>query len=98
MRALLVIDQVLRVASQGIDRHEADMVLSLLALDWQPGADGAGRLTVTLAGDGAIAVEVECLDVAAARRDAALSGALGPCSPTTGSDGRGPRDHPPDCA
>lgn len=63
VRALLVIDQVLRVASQGIDRHEADMVLSVLALDWQPGAEGAGRLTLTLAGDGAVAVEVECLDV-----------------------------------
>lgn len=63
VRALLVVDQVLAVSSQGIDRHDADTVLSVLALDWQPGQDGAGRLLVTLAGDGAIAAEAECLDV-----------------------------------
>ena len=38
-------------------------MLSLLALDWQPGEDGTGRLTLVLAGDGAIAVDVECIDV-----------------------------------
>lgn len=63
VRALLVVDQVLGVSSQGIDRHAKGTVLSVLALDWQPGADGAGRLTLTLAGDGAIAAEAECLDV-----------------------------------
>jgi hypothetical protein len=38
-------------------------VLSLMALEFQPGAEGAGRLVLTLAGDGAVALEVECLEV-----------------------------------
>jgi hypothetical protein len=63
VRALLVVDDVTRVASQGIDRHETETVLSLLNLAWEPGEDGTGRLLLTLAGDGAIALEAECLDV-----------------------------------
>lgn len=63
VQALLVVDDVTRVASQGIDRRETEAVLSLLALDWEPGDDGAGRLILTLAGDGAIALEAECIDV-----------------------------------
>jgi hypothetical protein len=63
VRALLVVDDVTRVASQGIDRHETETVLSLLTLAWEPGEDGTGRLLLTLAGDGAIALEVECIDV-----------------------------------
>ena len=39
------------------------MILSLLALEFTAAEDGAGTLTLTLAGDGAIAVTVECLDV-----------------------------------
>jgi len=33
-----------------------------VSIDWQPGADGAGRLELILAGDGAIALEVECIN------------------------------------
>lgn len=63
VRALLVIGGVAAVASQGFDRHDRDLVLSVLSLLWEPGADGAGRLVVTLAGDGAVAANAECLDV-----------------------------------
>ncbi len=63
VRALLVIDGVLSVASQGIDRKDADAVLSILAVEWKPGEDAAGRVEITLAGDGAIAADVECLDL-----------------------------------
>jgi hypothetical protein len=62
-RALLVIGDVTGVSSQGIDRGDPDLVLSLLSLAWEPGADGAGRLVLTLAGDGAVAAEAECLNV-----------------------------------
>lgn len=64
VQSVLTIEDVKRVASQGIDRRDADTVLSLLSLDWTPAEDGAGRLTLTLAGDGAIALDVECIDVA----------------------------------
>ena len=49
--------------SFGFDRADKDLVLSLLSLDFAPGDDGTGRLTLTLAGDGAIALEVEALEV-----------------------------------
>jgi hypothetical protein len=63
VRAMLVIEDALRVASQGVPRDEPDLVLSALTLDWTPGEDGMGRITLVLAGDGAIAVDVEALDV-----------------------------------
>jgi hypothetical protein len=63
VQSLLVIDDALKVASQGIDRGAADLVVSLLALDWRAGADGTGRITLVLAGDGAVAVDVEVLEV-----------------------------------
>ncbi len=62
VQSLLVVEDVLKVASQGIDRAETDTVLSLLTLEFEPGEDGAGRLILVLAGDGAIALEVECLN------------------------------------
>lgn len=63
VRALLVISDVIGVASQGIDPGDSDTILSILDLTWEPGEDGAGRVMVTLAGDGAIAVTVECLEI-----------------------------------
>lgn len=63
VQALLVLSGVTHVASQGFDRQEKDLVLSVLDLAFEPGAEGAGRLVLVLAGDGAIAAEVECLEV-----------------------------------
>ncbi|WP_050931686.1 DUF2948 family protein [Aestuariivita boseongensis] len=63
VQAVLAIDNVLRVASQGIDRNDADTILSLLSITFEPTEDGAGYVLLTLAGDGAIRLEVEALDV-----------------------------------
>lgn len=63
VRALLVVDNVLGVASQGIDRADRDLVLSLLSVAFEAGEDGAGQVLLTLAGDGAIRLEVEALEV-----------------------------------
>lgn len=63
VQSLLVIEDALKVASQGLDRSDADLVLSILALDWQAGEDGMGCLTLTLAGDGTVAVDVEALEI-----------------------------------
>jgi len=63
VQALLVFDSVLNVASQGIDRSDADMILSLLSIAFEPGEDGAGHVVLTLAGDGGIRLAVEALDV-----------------------------------
>jgi len=62
VQAVLSFDDVTAVATQGVDRTDGDMVMSLLSIGWQPGADGAGRLELVLAGDGAIALEVECIN------------------------------------
>ncbi|MBC2836715.1 DUF2948 family protein [Paragemmobacter straminiformis] len=64
VRTLLVVEDVQAVRSLGFDRGDKDLVLSLLSLDWAAGEDGTGRLTLVLAGDGAVALEVEALDVA----------------------------------
>ncbi|MEM9971953.1 MAG: DUF2948 family protein [Pseudomonadota bacterium] len=63
VQSVLAIDDVVRVASQGVSRGDADTVLSLLTLGFEPGEDGTGALFLTLAGDGAIKVDVEALDV-----------------------------------
>lgn len=62
VQSVLEFADVLKVASQGVDRADTDMILSLLSVTFEPAADGAGRIVLTLAGDGAIALDVECLD------------------------------------
>ncbi|WP_299845242.1 DUF2948 family protein [uncultured Roseovarius sp.] len=63
VRSLLVVDNVLHVSSQGIDRREKDMILSLLSVSFEPKKDGTGHVMMTLAGDGAIRLKVEALEV-----------------------------------
>lgn len=62
VQAVLAAEDVIAVSSQGLAR-DADTVYSLLSLDWEPGADGAGVLLLTLAGDGAIRLACEALEV-----------------------------------
>jgi len=62
-RAVLTIEEAEGVSSQGVPRGDAGTVLALLSIGWEPGEDGTGRLMLTLAGDGAIAVSVEALEV-----------------------------------
>ena len=64
VQAVLVVDDVLRARTNGVDPSDRDLVLELLALVFEPGEDGAGALRLILAGDGEIALDVECLDVA----------------------------------
>ena len=63
VQSVLVAENVLNVASQGIDRTDKDMILSVLSVTYEPGEDGAGHLLLTLAGDGAIRLSVEALEV-----------------------------------
>jgi hypothetical protein len=63
VQSVLVIEDALRVQSQGVDLRDKDTVLSVLALKFEEGADGGGFVELTLAGDGAIRVEVEALEV-----------------------------------
>ena len=63
VRTVMVVEDVRKVQSFGFDRADKDLVLSVLSISFEPGDDGTGRLILTLAGDGAIALDVEALDV-----------------------------------
>lgn len=63
VQAVLAVDSVLKVRSSGLDVSDKDQVISLLSLTFEPAEDGAGTILLTLAGDGAIALDVECVDV-----------------------------------
>lgn len=63
VQSVLMIEDAVKVQSQGIDPREGDMVLSVLSLAFTPTQDGAGYVEITLAGDGAIRIEVEALEV-----------------------------------
>lgn len=63
VQSLLVVQDVLAVRSTGIDRGDKDIILSLLTLSFAPGDDGAGVLSLSLAGDGALVLQVEALDL-----------------------------------
>ncbi|NSX56620.1 DUF2948 family protein [Parasulfitobacter algicola] len=62
VQSVMTIENVQKVLSQGIDRSDKDTVLSCLSVAFEPGADADGVVTITLAGDGAIAVHVEALE------------------------------------
>ena len=63
VQSLLVIDNVLTIKSADIDPADKDLVLNIIGLAFEPGEDCAGRLVVTFSGDGALALDVEALDV-----------------------------------
>ena len=64
VQSVLDIQNVQSVASTGIDRTERDSVLSLLALEWHPDPVApAGEVHLILAGDGAIRLRVEALEI-----------------------------------
>ncbi len=73
VRAVLDFADVRAARHQGLDARDADTVLVLLAVNWapEPGAEdteadvpaGPGRITLVFSGDGAVALDVECLEV-----------------------------------
>lgn len=63
VQSLLVVDNVLSVASQGVERGDADTILSLLSIGFEPGEDADGAVILNLAGDGAIRLKVEAVEV-----------------------------------
>jgi hypothetical protein len=65
VRCLVVFNDVLAVKSQGIQQNDKTTVLSLLSIGFEAGADGTGRVILTLAGDGEVALEVESVNATA---------------------------------
>ena len=62
-KSVLQFAKVNRVQVQGIDRSASHMILSLLAILFDPGEAPGGVVELVFAGDGAIRLEVECIEV-----------------------------------
>ncbi|WP_295316534.1 DUF2948 family protein [Roseobacter sp.] len=62
VQSVLAFDTVTAVASNGIYRGDADTVLSLLSVTFEPTEAPAGHILLTLAGDGAIRLTVEAVE------------------------------------
>ena len=63
VQSVLTFGDIEKVQTSGVNRAEKDMVLSLLSIAFESADDGTGRVLLTLAGDGAIALDVEALEV-----------------------------------
>ncbi|WP_299961733.1 DUF2948 family protein [uncultured Roseobacter sp.] len=63
VQSLLVFDGVAAVASNGVTRGDGDTVLSLLSMTFEPADPPGGHILLTLAGDGAIRLAVEAIEV-----------------------------------
>ncbi len=63
VQSVLVIEDVVSVQSQGVNKSDGEMVLSLLSIAFEAGEDGTGHVLLTFAGDGQIRLEVEALEV-----------------------------------
>ena len=61
-RSGLRFERVLSARLLGIDLAAKDDVLSLLAIEFEPGAAPSGAVTLIFAGNAAIRLEVECIE------------------------------------
>ena len=62
VQSVLSFEDVKAVQTQGFDQRDSDLILSLLSITFIPAIDGTGTCLLTLAGDGAIRLEVEALE------------------------------------
>ncbi len=63
VQSVLIFDDVEKVQSQGVNRGDSDLIMSLLSISFEPGDDGTGRMVLTLSGDGALGLTVESINV-----------------------------------
>lgn len=70
-RSVLHFERVNGVKLQGIDRNDPEMVTSLLAILFEEGDAPGGTLELVFAGDGAIRLDVECIEAQLADMPAA---------------------------
>ncbi|WP_334145312.1 DUF2948 family protein [Hyphomicrobium sp.] len=71
-------EHVLKAQVQGIDLTKKDQVLSLLTLTFAPREAPHGTITITLAGGGAVRLDVECIEAALSDLGAAWATARKP--------------------
>ena len=62
VQTVLMFNNVLKVASQGVNKGDKDTILSLLQIEFVETDAPSGDVLLTLAGDGAIRLSVEALE------------------------------------
>ena len=73
-RSVLHFERVNGVKVQGLNRNEPEMVTSLLAVLFEAGEAPGGVIELVFAGDGAIRLDVECIEAQLADMPAAWEG------------------------
>ena len=63
VQSVLTIEDVEKVQTSGVSDRNSDVVMSLLSMEFSAGDDGSGRILMTFAGDGELALDVEALEV-----------------------------------
>lgn len=63
VRTALSVEGALKVRARGLDPRDGEQVFELLALLFRQGDGPSGKLTLTMAGDAEVAVDVECLEL-----------------------------------
>ncbi|WP_120504527.1 DUF2948 family protein [Sulfitobacter mediterraneus] len=63
VQSVLLFSNVQSVASQGVPKGDADVILSVLNITFKEADAPSGHVLLTLAGDGAIRLAVEALEV-----------------------------------
>ena len=63
-KSVLQFSRVNSVKVSGIDRSQKDLVISLLAILFEPGESPGGTIELVFAGDGAVRLDVECIEAA----------------------------------
>ena len=82
VQAVLLIEDVMAVRSQGVPKGDADTILSLLALEFRPGEDGTGEVLLTQGGPGGAALSADRLRVDLGSGRAVLDGRVRTVLPT----------------
>lgn len=62
VQSVLAFGAVQAVATNGVDRSDENMILSLLSIDFEETEAPSGHILLTLAGDGAIRLTVEAIE------------------------------------
>ncbi len=70
-KSVLQFARVNKVQASGIDPSDKDMVISILAITFEENDSPSGIVELVLAGDGAVRMEVECIEVQLADTSAA---------------------------
>lgn len=79
-------DQVTNVQAKGFDQGDAQALLSLLAIEFEPSDEGSGAVVLDFAGGATVRLEVECIEATLSDQGASWTTPHLPTHEKTGSD------------